>query len=256
MKIDGLPAAPAREHRLGAYSIWQLRDFLIEKGIATVLVLGLFGYLSIWPAFMMTRRAGQSIESLGPVVDQMTVALLGQLVFIGALFAINGIVAEDRKQGYYRFYFSKPVTVPAFYAQKLAMHLLGFLAAAAVLIGAYSYFVRPFSPPMLFPVLAVTFLGVAGIGFLISALWRYDLMTLIAVYFAANLGWQLFGNDPGWKGRAVYALPPLHRLEDIFQPLVLGGDLPVSLVAWIAGYGAACVILGLLVIRRKPLSSP
>jgi hypothetical protein len=245
-----------RLRRLPSYAIWQLRDYLIEKGIATVLVLSLFGYLTLWPPLLMARRSGQGMEALGPLFDQVTVALLGQLVFIGALFAVNGIVADDRKQGFYRFYFAKPVHVPGFYAQKLAMHLLGFLVAAGVLLGLYTGFLRSLPVATLLPTLAGLFVGVAGIGFLISALWRYDLMSLIAFYFAANVFWPMFADDEGWRGVMVHLLPPLHRVDEVLQPVVAGGAPPTSLLAWITGYGVGCILLGLLVIRRKPLSSP
>jgi hypothetical protein len=249
-----LQEAP-RQHRLGAYAIWQLRDYLIEKGIATVIVMALFGYLTIWPPLMMARRSGQGIDQFGPVLDQVLVMLLGQLVFIGALFAVNGIVAEDRKQGFFRFYFAKPVSVPLFYAQKLAMHTAGFAVAAVLLIGAYWYLVQPLAQPLLLPVLVMLFLGIAGIGFLISAIWKHDLMSLIAFYLGANVLWEFFQNDQGWRGQAVYVLPPLHRMDDVLAPVLTGGTLPTSLLLWIAGYGVGCAVLGLIVIRRRALSS-
>jgi hypothetical protein len=245
-----------RQRRLPAYAVWQLRDYLIEKGAATVLVLSLFGYLAAWVPLLMARRSGQGVEDLVPLFDQVTVALLGQLVLIGALFAVNGIVAEDRKQGFYRFYFAKPVNVPAFYAQKFAMHLLGFLAVAAVLMGIYIGFIRGLPVATLLPTLAALFVGVAGIGFLISALWRYDLMSLIAFYFAANVFWPMFADDEGWRGMMVHLLPPLHRVDEVFQPIMAGSGPPMSLLAWLTGYGLVCILLGLLVIRQKPLSSP
>ncbi len=54
--------------------------------------------------------------------------ILGTIVFVGALFAMNGIVANDRKQGFYRFLFAKPMTPSRYYGQAFFVHWAGFVA--------------------------------------------------------------------------------------------------------------------------------
>ena len=62
---------------------------------------------------------------------------LNALVFLGALFAMNGIVANDRKLGFYRFLFAKPVTPSRYYGQAFVLHWAGFMVVIAVLGALY-----------------------------------------------------------------------------------------------------------------------
>ena len=42
--------------RLGVYSRWQLRDYLMDRGIATFLITALMGYLGAGPIHMLLRQ--------------------------------------------------------------------------------------------------------------------------------------------------------------------------------------------------------
>jgi hypothetical protein len=243
--------------RLGAYAWWQMRDYLINKGIATALIMGLLLFLS-WTALRgaEAQMAAQGYqESLKPIIDLGFVEFMSNLILFGVLFATNGIVSEDRKFGYYKFYFSKPVTVAGFYGQKFAVHVTGLLLVAALMLGAHALAIEPRFPPSFLPVAALAVIGLAGIGFLVSAVFTLDWISLFAIYAAAQIGWTLYGDDPGIRGTLVRGLPPVHRLRDVYGAVARGEPLPMDPLWWIFLYGLACFFLGLVVVSRRRLAT-
>ena len=254
------PATP-REARLGRYALWQLRDYLWEKGIGTAIVMVFTGLLFIYPIRGMGASPQLSPDQLRSTVQGAFAELIGMLVLLGVLFATNGIVSDDRKHGYYRFLFAKPVTVPRFYAQKFVVYGVGFLIVSALLLALYNLGVRPIigdrwiMPRLLFPVLAVLFVSLGGIGFLMSSIWRVDWLSFITVYGVSKVLWVLFGTHTDWKGSFVKALPPVHLLDGIYVAIARERPLPVDDLRWLALYGTACFVIGLLVTRHRPLAT-
>ena len=145
--------------RVGRYGFWQLRDYMMDRGLPTLIVCVLFGYLTLAPMLigfrhqMATLPPGLIVKYGG--VEGARAALmrdingvflrtfLGVVVFLGALFATNGIVADDRKKGYYRFLFSKPVSPTRYYGQAFLVHWAGFLAVACLMGLIYGAFAAP-----------------------------------------------------------------------------------------------------------------
>lgn len=331
-----------RRARLGQYAFWQLRDYLLEKGIGTSIVLVFAATL-----FYVGLR-GEEIRPAPASRGEIQFAfaqLLSNLVLLGALFATNGIVSDDRKHGYYRFLFAKPVSVPRFYAQKFLVHLAGFMLVCALLLVAFNvsfgrligrgvlpfaprwllvalallsaalaaalvvrddrrgHFHRsptrgldselrfharqfaeylaaglaasatalllvnlglaiasarnpfPFLPTWLFPILAVLFLALGGVGFLMSVVWRVDWLSFMAVYIVSNVLWGLYGSSSSWQGMLVKLLPPVHKLDGIYLAMVHEQPLPTSDITWLTTYGLACFGVGLIELRRRPLAS-
>jgi ABC-type transport system involved in multi-copper enzyme maturation permease subunit len=103
--------AARRRARLGRYALWHLGDFIREKGIATLITLGLVGYLTQIP-IMRARSSGFSGPMMEQAEDQAFVSALKFLGFVGVLFATNGMISDDRRHGYYRLLFAKPVSIP------------------------------------------------------------------------------------------------------------------------------------------------
>ncbi len=246
-------AAPPRA-RLARYALWHLRDYLRDKGIGTLITLGLVGYLNYIPT-MRAREAGLSGELLTQLTDESFVSALKFLGFVGVLFATNGIVSDDRRHGYYRLLFAKPVSVVAYYGQKFAVHGLGFLVVAALLLGLYALAVEPFFPRAFVPTLALVYLALGGIGFLLSAAWRYDWLSLAVVLGLSDVLWLLFGDDSGVAGTLVRALPPVHLLDGVYRGVRSGDAAPLADLMWLAAYGLACFAAGLAVVRRRPLAA-
>jgi hypothetical protein len=251
--VTAVASAPARA-RLGRYALWHLRDYARDKGIATLITLGLIGYLNYIP-IMRLRGAGVSGVIIDQASDQAFVSGLKFLGFLGVLFATNGIVADDRRHGYYRLLFAKPVNIIAYYAQKFAVYGIGFVAAAALLLGTYSAAVEPFFPAAFLPTMALVYLALGGIGFLLSAAWRFDWLSLAVVVGVSEALWFLFRDDPGWTGSLVRLLPPVHVLDGIYRAVRSGTEVPMDDVTWLAAYGAVCFVVGLVILRRRPLGT-
>ena len=240
--------------RLSAYAAWIFRDYITNQGPSTLLVVLLVGFLSLLPVL----NGAMGPARLGAVPTEIAMrilqAMLPPLAFLGTFFATNGIVANDRKLGHYRFLFSKPVNPPAYYALTFAVYGLGLLIVTMALMGVWAFTVRPMLPRELFVIIPLMYLAYGGIGFLLSAAWRFDWLSLVTVLLVANVAWAVWGTAQGARRWALYLLPPVHRAGDIYN-MQLSRDVPWSSMLWLGGYGLACFVLGLIVIRRRPLGT-
>ena len=256
--------------RVGRYALWQLRDFLMERGLPIFIIGGLLGYLTVAPMLPALHR---NMASLPPRliakwggVDGATAMLmkefnqlflrnfLGAVVFLGALLAVNGIVANDRKQGYYRFLFSKPVAPWQYYGQAFVIHWAAYVGIMALFGAVYGVLVWPVLSAPLMMVVALMFLTYGGITFVLSAAARWDWLSLVTVTVAASYLWDRYKGSHSIAARLLYLLPPLHRTSDVYNAVSNGEPLPWPLLEWFTGYGVACYLLGLLVLRFRRLA--
>lgn len=233
---------------LRRYALWQFRDFIRERGIALLLVGFLIGFTIIGPF----KAMGGNMDD-GMARRALSVAL-SQVVFIAAFIALNGIVSNDRKLGYYRFLFSKPVNIPGYYAQLFVVYLIGFLVVCAMLLGVFAIFARPVSPvgPLIF--CALVFLSFGGIAFLISSLFRYDWPILAAVFLGSSILQSMWQYDEGWKRMILSVLPPIYKLPRLLPSILDTRTVDTQAVLWLLGYSAICFAVGLFVLRRRPFA--
>lgn len=242
-----------RRAQIARYVPWMARDYLTNQGPSTALVVLLVATLSV----QGIRAMGGHIDA-APIdlLERVLRQLLSTLVFLGTFFATNGIVAHDRKQGFYKFLFSKPVTPMLYYATTFAVYGAGLLLVALVLLAVWAVVVRPMFPPALPAVVLVMFLAYGGIGFFLSAAWRFDWMSLVAVWVVAEWSWKLWGDGSGPAYWLLHLLPPVHHADRVYDLLLRGtASIPWGSLAWLGGYGLACFLLGLVVIRRRPLGT-
>ena len=250
-----VPVFDQRRARLAEYVPWLARDYLLNQGIATAIVGVLIGIVAVVPAVTATMgrvRFGEIPEDLAA---QMLRVVATALVFIGVLFATNGIVATDRKMGYYRFMFSKPVSPGRYYATTFAVNGVGLIAVTLALLGIWYLTVRPMFPMRMIFVVAIMYVAYGGLGFLLSAAWRFDWLSLVSVMLVANVGWTVWGAASGLRHWVLYLLPPVHRADDVYAMAVAGVATPWTSIAWLFGYGALSFVAGLFVIRRRPLGT-
>lgn len=241
--------------RLAAYARWQLVDYLIDRGASTAIIAVLFAVL-----FVQTIRvqfgAGWSGGPEGAVlarqVIQQTVA---PFAFVAVLVTVQGMVATDRKLGYYRFLFAKPVSVPRYYVQAFGVYGAGLLALVAALLGVYAVLVRPVAPLPALEVVGIYFVALGGIGFLASALARFDWAVMAGLWMAGQVVRLLYGGSTSVAYRAADALlPPSHKIDSVAAVLFAGHQPRPAELVWLLGYGAVCVLLGALVLRWKALA--
>lgn len=251
------PTFDQRRARLIEYVPWLTRDYLLNQGIATGIVGVLVGIMVIVPAAAATRGFAPPGEIPAETANQILPVLATVLAFIGVLFATNGIVANDRKAGYYRFMFAKPVAPTRYYATVFGVNGAGLLAVTLLLMGLWYVAVRPVFPARLLLVMAIMYVAYGGLGFLLSAAWRFDWLSLVSVMLVANVGWTVWGRVDGIRHWVLYVLPPVHRANDVYAMSVAQSwnTTQWSSVAWLLGYGVVCFIAGLVVIRRRPLGT-
>ena len=240
--------------RLGRYSVWQARDFVLERGVAVLIIgllLGYMAYLAIKPMRAMlgpdwTTKAGAPFTQ---IIDSM----LSQVIALAVLIAVNGIVSNDRHLGYFRFLFAKPVNRVSYYAQLFTVHLAGVLVMMSILMGVFWLGVAPIPVlPILFYTLVV-YMAMGGIGFFISTATRHDWVVLTGVWLGSRVIRVLYSDKPDLRAKLVQVLPPVHRIDDVANHLLVGQMAATSDVVWLVGYGAVFFVLGLYVIHRRSL---
>ncbi len=233
---------------LTRYAYWQFRDFIRERGIALLLVGGLLGFMLVAP---MRAMMGGNIDEVN--ARRVLLLALPQIGPISAFIVFNGLISTDRKMGYYRFLFSKPVAIPAYYAQHFAVYFVGFMAVFAILFGVFAITVRPISPVGALAYWALVYLSLGGIAFFISSLFRYDWPILAAVFLSSVLANAVWAGRGGWRMVVRDMLPPLHRLSPAMTDLINFGTVDLTSVAWLLGYNALFFLAGLVVLWRRPI---
>ena len=237
-----------------AYAPWIMRDYLMQQGLATAIVMSLLGVSAIIPLMSADGYVRGTVPEAvaGPLLARMA----GTLSFLGAFFATNGIVANDRKLGYYKFLFSKPVRPWQYYGATFLLYGGGLLAVTAVLALIWGWLARPTLSLELLALVALMYVAYGGVGFLLSAAWRFDWLSLVSLFVIANIARAVWATAGGWRHWVLYLLPPVHRTDSVFA-LLAGPNaaVPWTSIAWAGGYGLLCFLLGLVVVHQRPLGT-
>lgn len=229
------------------YAGWQLRDFARERGIALMVIGIAIGVTFIGPMKAMSVQFNENSAV------QVLVAILSQVAFLAAFISFNGMISNDRKLGYFRFLFSKPVSIPTYYAQIFAVFFVGYVAVFVILLGLFGLSVFPIFPSGVLIYSALVFLSLGGIAFFISSLFRFDWPVLAGTFMGTLLLRSLLADRDGWTRILLAILPPLHELTPL-AALAAGGSVEPRTVAWLLGYSALFFVAGLLVLRRRPFA--
>jgi hypothetical protein len=240
--------------RLARYGLWQAFDFVVERAAAIVIILGVYLYLAhlAFGSSPTTPGGAVSPAMLRAVAPLMMKNLLSTTWIMVGLLAANGISANDRTTGRFRFLFSKPLRVEAFYAQAFMINVVlasACLLSSVLLIGRWTSAPAAFVTDSLI-VAASGVVGISGVCFLFSAIWRFDWVATVAVWGAVNL---LYVKYPGatW----LKFLPPTNVVGE--QIDLLGASLPIEVrpLFWFVAFGLLCFTAGLVTLRRRPLST-
>jgi hypothetical protein len=237
--------------RLARYSLWQFRDFWFERGIAILVIGFLWGYVLVAP---MRASMGPQLSAQNSSLVLVVLQVASAIVSLSVLIAVNGIVSNDRKQGYYRFLFAKPVSVVAFYAQLFFVYMAAMLIAMLVLASLLHTVLPTFSIVNYLLYSALIYVAMGGIGFFLSVATRFDWVTLAAVWLGARLLRAVYGPANDWRSKLVELLPPVHKLDAVANSLITLRTAPTWDVVWLAGYGAVFFVLGLGVLWKGSLA--
>jgi hypothetical protein len=106
------------------------------------------------------------------------------------------------------------------------------------------------------------FVAVGGIVLLLSALSKYDGLLVVVFLLLAEITRESWEKRDGIRHAITYIFPPFNHIGELHAwgvGLSLGNsvavlDFPVKWALWNAGYGLACGILGLYLLRKLPLT--
>lgn len=241
----------SRAMSLARYSLWQFRDFAIDRGAAILIIGLLWGYALIEP---IRHAVGPQVVGSASPLWVVAIQVSSAIVSVAVLVALNGIVSADRKAGYYRFLFSKPVNPVLYYAQQFFVYMVGVIAAMLVLSSLLHKILPTFSIPHFLLYTALVYIAMGGIGFFLSVTTRYDWLSLAAVWLGARVLRGLYGAGNDWRSKLVELLPPVHKLDDVANSLIGTGSAHMADVMWLFGYGALFFVLGLVALRWGSLA--
>lgn len=241
--------------RLGAYLAFQLKDFLVLRALVPTLMVVMIG----WMVLKTAAPDDWSTPDATRLAREMFRALSGVFITLGAFLGVARLVADDRANGYFRFYFSKPISLERFYVQQWLLH--GVLLV--VLVGVLAAMLRAATVPEIpvgaaMVVMGLTWLLVGGIGFAISAAVNADAVVLVLVYVMTIVLRSLRDASrsplPDWLSEVTRALPPTQKLEYARDLLYAGGGVSWPHVAHVAGYGIAAFVVAVVLLRRTSLA--
>ena len=251
-----------RPPRFWRYSAWLIRDYFLWGGVATFVIMMFVG-ASLSESLVFWGRGTEVAHPLSGASIAELKAFVGRLLLvlatIGPVIATIGIASRDRRFGYYRLFFSRPVPVGIYYGWAFVVNGAGFMVMSAALAAMFLWLVGPIPSYSFVWLLLLSYLFLGGIVLLLSVLWREDLFLFIATYAASAMSWDVLSSDrpKSWLGvvRPILSLlPPVHRQAELMMAASFGG-IPPSDVWWIGGYGTACLILAFIVLRRRQLGS-
>jgi hypothetical protein len=241
--------------RLGKYSLWQLRDFFVQHGIGIAIIGLLWGYTLLAPLRAAINTQSPILLAPGSQIWGIVLQITSAVVSVSVLIAMNGIVSSDRKNGYYRLLFAKPINRVLYYAQAFLVNMVGVLLIMAVLSVLLRTILPSFNVYYFVLYATLVYIAMGGIGFFLSVATRYDWLSLAAVWLGARMLRGIYsGPRAGWKGKLVEILPPVHRLDDVANSLIGTGSAQSSDVVWLVGYGLLCFALGLVLLRYGSLA--
>ena len=181
-------------------------------------------------------QSAQGINLAKQMFAQSITLYLPLGAFVGAI----GVISADRQQGYFRFLFSKPVNVLAYYAQTYVAARDRVRATFGLIVWGFGAYTVHFSVHRSMEAAALTFVLIGGLGLLLGALTRYDGARLIAIYVLALMLQQLIaapnglknGGLPDWLATFAKGLPPVAQARPSARPSVRGhGDRHAAAVA-------------------------
>lgn len=232
-----------------SYLPWQLWDFTLDRGVALLFIGGLMGLSVLWPGYIALSQ--QMPPEL--IAGELLKIAVAQQVSILVVIATSGIVANDRLGGYYRFLFSKPVRMPAYYGLHFAVTLFGTLLATLILLVAFWILVGWVSPMVPLLMVVATYLALGGTIFFFSTFTRLDWGMLVILWGASALS-RMAAAGTGWYDLARWVLPPTHQIDKLRTSLFAGTEIDVAGTAWLVGYGLVFFIAGLVVLQRKAIA--
>jgi hypothetical protein len=243
-----------RRARLWSYLAWQARDFVFERGAPLVIVATLMTFPIIM-GLRELRDTAPSAAQAATLANYAVVQLFAEFSLISVLIGINGVVSNDRVRGYFRFLFAKPVSIPRYYAQAYVVNGVGLVATALGLCAAIYTLGYPVFALRVVLTVGLVYVSLGGLGFLYSTVARFDWVLMGATWGLAQVLRAVYPANQSRAGEVLdVILPPFHRLRETGLQLARGESADAGMLAWLLGWGIASFVLGLFILRRRPLA--
>lgn len=244
------------------YARYQLRDVLMLR---LSLPLAVVVFFSAMPVYIMTRNSPAGFIHSAQGVNfatQMYSQSVTLFLPMGAFLCAVGVMSNDRQHNYFRFLFSKPANVLAYYVQAYVVAGAAFVATFGLISWGFGALTMHFSVHRAMEAALLTYVLLGGMGFLLGALTRFDGITFIVIYLAALLLQQLaaapngvrHGGLPAWLAVVGEALPPVVTLDGLRNHLYAAQPLDAAQLWLVLAYGAGAAVLGLAILRWRPLA--
>jgi hypothetical protein len=231
-----------------------LRGLLPRLALVALLCVAFF---FIEPGFH--THAAEASEEFSLDLGYMGIAAsLANLAGVSMLVLLGGFISNDRRQGYYRLYFSHPTRPLAFYGLRWVLGLLLAMVAAALFLvigqwAAWGRFEGGWSGLYLALLAAIAYGGM--IAFLSVALPRGDAWVALVLFlfnyfwlYAVSLGVQPL--PPVLNDAVSLLLPPQLALTDVYDGL-LRGEIVWGASAFAVGYGVFWLLMAGLLLRLR-----
>lgn len=249
----------SRDHAPLRYFPWLTRDALLWPFRVFVLAAVALSLL-VW-RFANTMHLPRGRLSAGGAVDPMA-GNVAQSVQTGVwvvcltvaiLITVGGIVGTDLERGYYRSWFSKPMSPVWYYLQRMIIGAVVILLCPVVLGAGLALAVHGSTG------LTWALMGQIGLGYLLvaSATLLLSIFTsrgwllvfLLSVVHGMLTRFLTIGVLPNWLVQVYHLLPPFQLVQP-GAPIPRGGEL------WhLVGYGTGMLVLALTLLRTRPLGS-
>lgn len=247
--------------RLQGYLRYQVTDFLSQKASIPLLLITILTGLTLYsvarkaPADLWTTQGGMD------TAHQLYLQMVALFLPLGAFLGSVQLMSQDRHLGHFRFFFSKPVNVVSYYSQQFVVHGVLFIALYAMITWIFGELTAHQSVRAAIGAATLTWVLVGGVGFLLGALTRFDGTLLAVTYLIAMITQTIVAAAkanteplPLWVRGLARGLPPIHRMDQLRNQLYSHQLIDMTDVWYVVGYGGGAFLIGLLLLRRLPLS--
>lgn len=247
--------------RVSAYAGYQLRDYFVTRALPVVLATALM----VWGVAAVRGFTLSALDLTGGIDARERVQRTFELAVVMFAFsagaaAAAGLVSRHRSRGYDRLYFSRPVSPVRYYTQAFVLGGAGGVVLAVVGAELYAVAVHPVSLLGIAAYVALSWLLIGGLSFLLSVLTAFPL-PLLTLAVGADLALAHYAGAISAAGAGMvadvvqYVLPPTHVLVGLREPFTRGTPLDPRVLVWPAAFGAACLVLAVVLLRRRPFRS-
>jgi hypothetical protein len=251
---------PPARGRLLAYAPYQVKDFLLERAS---LPLALILLIMVPQVYLLRQNMTGGVfrgdpRQLAGRAHELFGAAGAVFLYLAAFLGGIAIAPLDRQPGHFRFYFSKPVSVRAYYAQRYLVTGLTLVALYGVLTAVYGSLTAHQSLHRSMEAAALIFALIGGLGFLFGAITNWDSIAVVLLMVVAIVLQQVGGESPtalpAWANAMARALPPVLKLDQLRDGLHAAKPLDAGRLWHVLGYGGGAFLLGLFLYRRTPLA--